>query len=450
MLSAPMILRHFRKPKWQHNDPEIRKRALDKVPDQETLIDIARTDTDASVRRDACKRIKDLKTLHELAAEDPDAGIREVAGAHYRQVLCGQEPDGPSLEQRLAFLDTLDSQRILEQIAVGGQEPDLRSAAIGKLANPEVLAECACNDAVASNRANAAQRIEDKSALETLARRTAKKDKSVYRLARQKLKHIAEREAAPERTRLKCEDLCEKVERLGRLDQWVQDKTMLDHLDKQWAALEAEAEPAWRERYQASRRRFLTAYETLRRKNQAQIEAEEAQAQLRQRKRSLIDSLREQAAQPGGDSDLEALIARSTEAWDQLERLPETEEERLLRDFAGVREQLCAELERRKRQQAATHKLERLLQHVEATLHQNAPLDHKRVQRQHREATALLEGHAISAALRDKYRVLDQELTERLHKQRHAAEQKLAHLPEKLDELVKDLDDGELRKAEAL
>jgi len=64
-----------------------------------------------------------------------------------------------------------------------------------------------------------------KEALERAVKRIGKKDKQVYRTARRKLGEIAEREALPARIRARCDELCGKLERLGRRGHWEQDRS---------------------------------------------------------------------------------------------------------------------------------------------------------------------------------------------------------------------------------
>ena len=72
-----------------------RKKRADTAPEGSGRPDPHRSrDQDAAVRRDACRRIKRLPELRDLASSDADAGVREIALAHYRNLLCGQEDDG--------------------------------------------------------------------------------------------------------------------------------------------------------------------------------------------------------------------------------------------------------------------------------------------------------------------------------------------------------------------
>jgi DNA repair protein SbcC/Rad50 len=259
--------------------------------DQASLSRTARSHEDPSVRRDACRRLRDLPELLAIVADDADAGVREFALGHYRNLLCGIGEEPVPMEQCLAALSQQDDQRVLEHVAANAREAQVRQAAIARVTNQAVLAVCAVQDPLAANRAAAAERLEDRTALEQVGRQVAKRDKNVYRLVRQRLKAIQEREELPRRARALCDELCEKLERLGRYDTWTQDLAVLAHLDRQWAEMEPHADIQSRERYAGLRTRLLDAYAAYRDANAAQIAAEEARAALRVERRTLLEEL---------------------------------------------------------------------------------------------------------------------------------------------------------------
>ena len=92
----------------------------------------------------------------------------------------------------MAELARIDDQGLLSQAAIQASDAQLRGMAIDAVDAQDVLVSCAIDDALAANRLRAAERVHDKSALEQIARRAAKRDKTVYRLARQRLKQISD------------------------------------------------------------------------------------------------------------------------------------------------------------------------------------------------------------------------------------------------------------------
>ena len=204
---------------------------------------------------------------------------------------------------------------------------------------PDVLASCALTDALAANRSAAVELLDDRQALDRVVKNIGKKDKRVYRAARQKLKEIVEREALPERIRTKCEELCEKLERLGRFGHWVQDRAMLDLLDRQWAEIEPEADQGRKARYQELRGRFLSAYEAYRSEHEAQISRGGGPRRLA---RGAPDPC-SRSCSPSPPWATRQRLRQGLEQialrWEGLEPLPEKEQASLERKFAALREE---------------------------------------------------------------------------------------------------------------
>jgi DNA repair protein SbcC/Rad50 len=416
--------------------------------DQDGLLRVIRSDADNALRREACRRLCRLPELRGIAEEDMDAGVRELAAARYRKLLCGGEPDAPALAERLREIAQVQDPRVIEQVAADAADGEMRQAAIARLASAPVLIACALNDPLAANRSAAAERLEDRPSLEQLARTIGKRDKNVYRIARQKLKEIAEREALPARVRAQCDELCERLERLGRFESWSQDRALLDHLDRQWAEIEADADAEARSRFTALRERFLAAFDAYRREHAAQIAAEEARQALRRTREGLLEELAAVTELP----DEEEIGPRSDELaarWQALEALPEREQaaldkhwQRLWATAAERREALGED-----RRRAA--RLGKLIGAAEKALQQGKPLEHKRV-RSLVDDGRRLAGEGVEPPLAERFAGLAEQLEERLRKQQHTAEKRLAEITEKLDELDRAVEAGELKHAEPL
>ncbi len=445
-----MILKRFIKPKWQHNDPTVRLQAIEELSgvEQATLAGIARNDADPAVRRSACKRIEDLDLLQTLSRDDQDAGVRELAAARCRTLLCGQGAAPLPLEQRLRLLQENSDPRTLEQIARHGAESELRLAAIGRVDDQQVLAACAGDDSAARNRLLAVERLAAREALEKAVRKLRNRDKSAYRLARDKLKQIMDSEQAPARVRAQCLELCQRAEALGQFNEWLKDKPILDYLDKQWAELEEQPEAELSARYQRARERFLSAYETYRQANQAQVESAEAEQRLRAEKEGLLETLAS-GLKSGEEAKLADLLQSSAEEWDQLGSLPPAAEKPLARQYRELREQLEQRYAKLAGARQQAERLEAANLEIDSALHQGKPLDKKRLQSLVKETMPLAEQLA-GRPMAERFGELRTQLEQRLKKQLHAAEQKLEHLPERLQQLEQALDAGQLRDCEPL
>lgn len=425
-----------------------RKPQASKVVDRDQLIETALHSPDSAARRDACHALVDLPTLRQVAYTDAIIGIRELANARYRNLLCGLDPQSPDLSERLAELARIDDQGLLSQAAIQASDAQLRGMAIDAVDAQDVLVSCAIDDALAANRLRAAERVHDKSALEQIARRAAKRDKTVYRLARQRLKQISDSEERPRLVRAQCQTLCEKLERLGRFENWVQDHALLGHIEQQWAELEAEADIGIRNRYLKLRQNFVDAYNAYAQQHAAQLAEAQAQADAEARRRALVAELKELAAMNNLDQIVQR-VAEIEQIWDDIQPVADKAALRAYREALTMAGEQRATLEddARRERIAAT-----LLDDAKALLKRNRELDRKRVAALRQRLERLRsesEGHRASSHLGECAKILEQ-LQQRIDKQRDQAARKLAALPERLAELDRHFEQGKLKKAEPL
>ncbi len=419
------------------------------VEDPAALLATARSHQDPVIRRDACRRLRDLPALLAILIEDGDAGVREFALAHYRNLLCGLDEQPIAEELRVRALADQQDPRILEHVATTAREPIVRQAAIGRLTNQTVLAGCAIHDGFAANRVVATAMIEDRTVLESVARQIGKRDKNVHRLVRQKLKAINEREELPRRARALCDELCEKLERLGRFDTWSQDLALLAHMDRQWAEMEPHADAAARERYAGLRSRLLDAYAAHREAHAAEIAAEEAHAARLAERRELLDTI-DQAAALEDEAAIAAACTQVAERWEALEPLPEAEQAALGRRYDALIGAAQRSREALRARRKSQERIGKLLATAEQTLGQAKPLDHKAAQRLNEQAEAILKAVEIPPDLCQDFDAARKALDARLAKQRKHAAQRLQDVPERLAELEQHLAAGELKPAEPL
>jgi len=427
-----------------------RKTKSDALPaDQDALIELVRSDLDTARRLDACRRINRLSALRALADEDVDAGMREIAQARYRKLLCGLDQQAPHSRDRLAEIADLDDQRCLEHVAANAKEPDIRLAAIERLLDPEALAACAVNDAVTANRAFAAEHLNEKQALEQVVRQIGKKDKNVYRIARRKLKEHTEREALPQRIRQESQTLCEKLESLGRFENWVQDRALLDLLDSQWAEIEPHADEATRGRYVDKRERFLASYRVYRQKHEARIAGEEARAANRAARRTLIEEFAACASMTD-EQALDTHIGDISQRWQNLEPLPDAMHSPLARAYDSARREASERLDGLRTRRKAVVRLTKLLESARKTLEQSRPIDGNQMRKLLQEALSLQATEGMDKTLREDFHEIRGRLEERLGKQVQHAEQRLEEAQGKLTELAEAVEAGELKRAEPL
>lgn len=129
-----MGLMDFFKPKYKHNDWNVRKEAVRKLDNEVKLIEILKNDESSSVREVAVKKINNEEVLQDIAKNDPDAYVRLLAA------------------------ERVNDQETLEYLAVNGKN-STRGLAIIKLRNEDLLEDIALNAKLHSDRQIAENRL---------------------------------------------------------------------------------------------------------------------------------------------------------------------------------------------------------------------------------------------------------------------------------------------------
>lgn len=442
-----------------------RKAPPPEQPRPEALAEAALDNTDVLAQRAACHGIDDVAVLRQAAEQADDLGTRELAGARYRHLLCATPGGDAQLAQLLAEITHIEDRAQLEHIALDAQAPQVRHAAIGKLPeNAPVLVRCTLEDVLPGNRQHAAERLSERTLLEQVLKQIGKKDTKVYRLVREKLRLLNEREERPHRARIRCEELCAQLERLGQHGGWIPDRARLTLLDREYAELEADLDAPQRDAYQQRRAAFLAGYEQHARvKAEAAASRENRAARIRQME-VLIERLR-RLEQTDHEEQLASELALIAEEWSRCNLAledpailaepntgddpaqPEDPVQALLDAGQRALERVRARQRELSHQDNRQARCQQLFAEAETLLAVSGPLDQTVLQRLQRQFAPLAEqdspdSHQIRAVL--------EQLGRRMHKQQRHAERKLAAAPEQLQQLADHLDAGELRKAEPL
>lgn len=232
------------KPRWQHRDPDIRLAAVRDDDDPQlsaALSTLVRGDDDPRVRLAALRRAGDAGLAQAAACDDPDAGVRTTARTLWLDMLCGSHPKAPSMDERLRLLRAQDDAAVLAHIACHGQESALRSAALERVVDTNLVLERAINDADAALRMAAMERISDEAQLLRLATQARRSDKELIRHARERVLALRIKRGDMETITDQARQLCEQLERL------VHDPRDLDRVEadvqRRWEPL-AEHVPA--------------------------------------------------------------------------------------------------------------------------------------------------------------------------------------------------------------
>lgn len=253
------------KPKWQDKDPGVRRAAVAGDSDAELLAALpalARDDSDAGVRLAAMKRLNLFELWRDRAQHDANDEVRRSAREAWLNLMCSADASSPPLPMRVVELDALGEDDI-ERIASSTAPASLRGAALAKVNRPRFLAQRASADSDAQLRLAALQRVDDASLLERIAENTRKTDKTVSRLARERLGESRIAAGDEGAIGLRAHALCEHIEALMRSPHLGIDAE-LAQLDANWSALADKIPEDLRARYQGARMLTLRAVDELR------------------------------------------------------------------------------------------------------------------------------------------------------------------------------------------
>lgn len=383
-------------PGWQSDDPAVRVGAVRELGGdaRELLLEIARHDHDPEVRRAAVETMPDLATLVEFL-RDPgdDSAARAEAVAGVRETVI--ETTDP--EVAAGALGALTDERDLAAVARSAKTETVARAALDRLAGDKAIGVVARRAVRAGIALDAVRRLaeddeliavasnaDDKGpalaafdrltegdglddvALETIARRT--RHKSVARRARAALgDHAPAPEAEIEEGPAPGVDLCERLDSLAESMTTLEDgRRALDLAVQDWARLDGPVDSAVSERFAAARRtiedRLLALDATMveaRRAAEELTAAESARAALCERIEILagvdaLDGVRQARAEwealdagPDGIDGSQASLDRLAERFEAAAVACETRhaEFMLRRERVRTLEQLVAELE---------------------------------------------------------------------------------------------------------
>lgn len=200
------FIKKFLKPKWQHNNPDIRRQALADLTTVEQLTTFIAAETEAELRVLAVSRIADHSVLEDLLGHNRD-DVRQAARERWLQLLM---PSGSSID---GIADT----RVLVRIAGLTNDQDLRLQAIARIQDEQERFNIASSHPVARVRLIAAEGIQSAALLQQLQDVAQGKDKAVYRLCKDRLATYKAEEEARAAEQERIQHLTQQVHQLTRL-----------------------------------------------------------------------------------------------------------------------------------------------------------------------------------------------------------------------------------------
>ncbi|MDX1604804.1 MAG: hypothetical protein R3202_01355, partial [Candidatus Competibacterales bacterium] len=430
-----MLSRLFR-PKWQHANVEIRRQALQALAaDDPVRHQLARQDQDPGVRRAALARVEDLELLRVATLDDGDAGVREYARARLSRLLVEAAAGSPPLAERRRVLESILSPDLAEQFAAEAPEPELRLAALGRVEREEFCAVRAVRDPAATVRLAALERVGAPELLERIARQARNRDKTVSRLARERLSALlAERDR-----QARIEQICSELETLEWDGETGANAAHFARIERDWQPLAEAADSAQHQRYQQAHQRFQGWL-------RASAERRQARTELLQQ----LDWLSAVSPATGeGAADPEVELMRIRAAWDALGPAEDLDSRRLQRRFEEGLTEVHRQQQRLDRDRQRVSRLQTVLAQGTQLLERAGQVMDDEVDALERQWRTLPrpEDETTLQELQAQYERVAARLRQRLDRQAEARERELAELEACLADLEQALEAGELQQA---
>ncbi|TDR50623.1 uncharacterized protein DUF349 [Halomonas ventosae] len=245
----PGLLRRLFAPRWKHPDPEVRRQAVVRLDpsrdDQRHALERLALDPEPAVREAALARLEDPERLIALCMEgDASPELRR----HLVALLAGRR-GAHDLPTRIALVERLEDPGLLNELALQGDNQQLRLAALARLEAEEDLIRQACDNGIAAVRHAAAARVESEAGLSRLAHE-ARRDRQVARKARERLNRMRADAASLAAARERRETLLETLEQHGGSPWEPLYAGRFRHLMREWAKLEDLPDARQERRYQ--------------------------------------------------------------------------------------------------------------------------------------------------------------------------------------------------------
>lgn len=232
------------RPKWQSAKPQVRIQALQNLNasdanDIRIIEMMAKGDMEAEVRLAAIKRIPEREKMISLIVQERDNSVRHRAIEHLLTTVA-QTAAGidAAFRNMLASLDDQALAAIIEHT----DQAALGQLALEHLRDEKALEHFALTLPIAQMRQAAAQKLSSEDALERVLKACKGKDKSVWRICKDKLNSMRAEQQQEASIEQQIQELCQQIETLSRLPYDNLYAARVEHMQKQWQRLQHHAD----------------------------------------------------------------------------------------------------------------------------------------------------------------------------------------------------------------
>ncbi|MDP5058667.1 MAG: DUF349 domain-containing protein [Pseudomonadales bacterium] len=217
-----------RSPKWQHEDPKVRLKALaDPLLEQLTIASLANDDPDLDVRAAAIARLDDVQQLLSFSTGSGPAAIAEAAVSRLADIYStASELPAQALPRAL-----------LMAIACAAENTELRLASVSRIDTETDLLSLLATDNHSKVWQQCARQLTNAEALEQVHKDFQSRDKNVVHIVKDKLQQQQDSRQAAEQRMHHCQTTAAALISLAN-SEFIGDYTRrFKHLQSQWQLL---------------------------------------------------------------------------------------------------------------------------------------------------------------------------------------------------------------------
>ncbi len=302
------MFKKFFKPKWQSAKPQVRIQAISNLniedgDDLHVLDLLAKGDIEASVRSVAYQRTVDTGKLLSYIQQEKDTSAQQSAINHLLTLLNDNDVAlDARLEGIVKGLDTKAQASLVEKT----KNIELGLFALEGIKEESVLQLYATSLSLTRLRQTAAERLETEAVLEAVLKDSKGKDKSVYRIIKNKLNTIHDVQKQADNRDEQLDELCKSVETLARMPFDPMYIAKLDHLKKQWTRMQNFANTDIKQRFQRASELCRQTVDTSTAKENEQRETDQLLREASQERMAACDQLEEALKQIEAKAALDA------------------------------------------------------------------------------------------------------------------------------------------------
>jgi len=217
-------------PKWQHSDEQVRLDSINSELGQSVLTQIVDTDSSIAVRLKATPLITDTNTLNTLLGHKNP----QIKAAAFTQ-FCVVSLKSSGIQAQISAITNITDNYLLMQLASQSFNAEISQAALKQLASEEELFNFIMQCDSAKSRLLALEKIQNKDKLKSIEKAFKNKDKSLVRLAKNKLQNIDNEQQAQAAAQGKIDSLLQQMTQLSSQSFNPEYLAKFTYLNQQWA-----------------------------------------------------------------------------------------------------------------------------------------------------------------------------------------------------------------------